>query len=279
MDALHTLLTVFPAAVLSGVAVALMCSMLGVFVILKRMVFIGAVLSEVAALGLAAAMVLHLPPLAGATVTTLAAAVWISRPFEQGRIPRDAVLGAMFAVAGALSILLSAHTGLGLEEVKALLYGDLVLTRRSDLAAILGVVVPLSLLLFLSHRPILYTFLDRDAARLLGLRTGAWEVFFFSALALVISVAARAAGAMLVFAYLTMPASAALLLSRQLRRVMLLAAIFAVTPTLVGLHAAIAWDLPANQLIVALMALPLLSAGLVRGATALRRASRISDQG
>jgi len=253
MEPLQTLFELFPAAIIAGIAVSAVCAALGVFVILKRMVFIGAVLSEVAAAGLACAMILRIPPLAGAASFTLAAGYALSRPFETARIPRDALLGILFAAAGAGSILLAARTGLGLEEVKALLYGDLILTRRADLLAILGGVTPVVAFLLLFLRPIVYTFLDRESARLLGIPTARWEAFFFLGLALVIAVVSRAAGAMLVFAYLVVPSSAALLLSRRLGIVMALAAGMAVTATLLGLYLSLVWDLPTNQLIVGLL--------------------------
>ncbi len=263
MDALRMLIELFPAAIVAGVALAAVCAALGVFVILKRMVFIGAVLSEVAGAGLAGAMVLGLPPLAGAATLTMAAGLAFSRPFETARIPRDALLGTLFAAAGALAILLAARTGLGLEEVKALLYGDLILTRGSDLVAILGGGVPVAAVLLLCLRPIVYAFLDREAARLLGVPVARWEAAFFLGLALVIAVASRAAGAMLIFAYLVIPSSASLLLSRRLRVCMALSAGIAVAATLAGLYASLVWDLPTNQLTVAFLALSLPVAGLV----------------
>ncbi len=269
MDALRTLLDLFPYSIAAGVAISAVCAVLGVFIILKRMVFIGAVLSEVAAAGLAAAMVTGLPPLLGATALTLTAGGLLSRPFETARIPRDALLGTLFAGAGALSILLAARTGLGLEEVKTLLYGDLILTQRADLLQVALGSLPVLALLLLRFRPILYTFLDREAARILGIRVDRWELVFFLALALVISVASRTAGAMLVFAYLVIPASSALLLSRRIRVVMALAASIAVLATLAGLYASLVFDLPTNQLTVGFLALTLPVAGLV--APVLRR--------
>lgn len=260
MDAVHVLVDLFPHSILAGVAIAVVCAVLGVFVILKRMVFIGVVLSEVAAAGLATAMVLNWPPLLGATTLTLSAGLALSRPFETSRIPRDAILGYLFAAAGALSILLAARTGLGLEEVKTLLYGDLILTGPGDLTQILAGVVPVTIILLVFIKPVLYTFLDREAAGILGVRVNVWEIVFFLGLALVISVASRTAGAMLVFAYLVIPSSAALLLSRRLGLVMVISAGMAVSATLAGLYASLVWDLPTNQLIVAFLAVfPLLS--------------------
>ncbi len=255
MENLRILLELFPWSLIVGTLIAAVCSALGVYVILKRVVFIGVALSEAAALGIAAGMVFGFPAFAGASVITLAFGLGLARPYESGRLPRDAMLGILFVTAGALSILLVARAGLGLEEVKALLYGDLILSRPDDLGVGLAVFVPVAVLLILFRRPILYTFLDREAARLLGVRVAWWEAAYFAALSLVVAASARVAGAMLVFAYLVVSPAAALLASRRLPAVMALAAGISVACTLAGIYGALIWDLPANQFIVALLAL------------------------
>ncbi len=260
MNNLLILFELFPYSLAVGVLTAALCAALGVCVILKRIVFIGAALSEAAALGIAAGMVFGFPVFAGASTLTLVVALGVARPYEFARLPRDAVLGVLFVTAGALGILLVSKAGLGLEEVKALLYGDLILSRPDDLLIGLLILVPAAGLLLLFRRPILYTFMDRETAQVLGLRVALWETLYFAVLALVVAASARVAGAMLVFAYLVVAPAAALLLSRRIRRVVVIAVALAVTCTLIGMYGALAWDLPANQLIVAILAVTLLAA-------------------
>ncbi len=265
MQTLRTLLELFPGSIAAGVLIAALCSALGVVVILKRMVFIGAALSEGAACGIALAMVTGLPPFVGAGALTLAFGLGLSRPYESSRIPRDAVLGVLFVGAGAASLLIAARAGLGLEEIKTLLYGDLILTRPGDLLLIALVALPLAVAGWRFRHAILYSFLDREAALLLGVKVRRCELLFFAALALAVAVAARAAGAMLVFAYLVVAPSAALLLSQCMGRVVALACGLSAACTLAGLYLALALDLPANQLIVALLVAALAGAAIRSG--------------
>ncbi|HRU05493.1 MAG TPA: metal ABC transporter permease [Candidatus Brocadiia bacterium] len=241
----------FPCAVAAGVLLGAVCPMLGVFVILKRVVFIGAALSEVAALGVAAAMVCGAPPYLGAAAATLAAAALLSRPFENTRLPRDAVLGLVFVLASALSVLLVARSGFGLHEVRSLLYGDLVLASRADLAVVACVLVPVAAWLLVFLRPTLYAFLDREAARVLGVHVVFWEMAFFACLGLAVSAASRTAGALLVFCYLVAAPAAALLVARRLWLALAVAAAMGVTATLTGLWVSFATDAPANPVIAA----------------------------
>jgi ABC-type Mn2+/Zn2+ transport system permease subunit len=250
----HSLLDLvrsFPYALVAGALIALVCALLGVFVILKRVVFIGITLAEVAACGIALAMLAGLPPLAGALALTLATVGLLALPFESQRIPRDAVLGVLFVAASSLSVLLVAHSGLGLHEVKALLYGDLILTSGRDAAVVAAVLIPAALYLLLFLRPTLYAFLDRESATVLGVKPVRWQLGFFLVLGLVVAAASKVAGSLLVFCYLVVPAATALLLSRRLGVALALAALLALLATVAGMSASFAADLPTNQTIVA----------------------------
>jgi len=245
------LLHAFPWALAAGLLVASVCGVLGVFVILKRVVFIGITLSEMAACGIAVAMLIGIPPLAGAVVLTLLTVGLLALPFEDRRLPRDAVLGVLFVAASSLSVLLVSHSGAGLHEIKALLYGDLILTSRRDAAAIAAVLIPALIYLVVFLRPTLYAFLDREAATVLGVKPGRWELGFFLVLGVVVAAASKVAGSLLVFCYLVVPPATVLLLSRRLGLVLVLTALTAAVATLLGMCISFSADLPTNQTIVA----------------------------
>jgi ABC-type Mn2+/Zn2+ transport system permease subunit len=261
-ESLIQLLHAFPWALAAGLLIASVCALLGVFVILKRVVFIGITLAEVAACGIALAMLVGVPALAGAMTLTLATVGLLALPFESQRIPRDAVLGVLFVGASSLSVLLVSHSGLGLHEVKALLYGDLILTSGQDLGVIAALLLPAAAYLLLFLRPTLYAFLDREAATVLGVRPVRWELGFFLLLGLVVAAASKVAGALLVFCYLVVPAATALLLSRRLGFVLALAVLAGAFSTLVGMAVSFATDLPTNQTIVAVTCLGFLLTGM-----------------
>ena len=263
MENMQVILDLFPDAVIAGVVIAAVCAVLGVFVILKRVVFIGIALSEVAACGIAAAMIYDVHPFLGAAALTLATVVLLSYPFEGNRLPRDAVLGIIFVLASATSILLVAKSGFGLEEVKALLYGDLILTSEKDLQIILATFVPIGWYMLVFSRPMLYAFLDREAARVLGIRVVLWELLYFFCLGLAVSAASKVAGALLVFCYLVVSPSTALLLSRRLWLVLPVAALTAVVATIAGLYVSFSHDLPTNQTIAVAACAILMAAVIV----------------
>lgn len=264
----------FPWAFAGGLLIAATCATLGVLVILRRVVFIGITLAEVAACGIALALSLHVPPFLGAAVLTLATAVYVAKPVREDCVPRDAVLGVIFVAAFGFSILLVSRSGFGLHEVKSLLYGDLILTSRQDMAVIVGGMVPSLGVVLLFFRPILHSLTDADYARVLGLRVRGWETLFFIALSLAVSAASKTAGSMLVFAYLIALPAAALLLSRRLNRVILIAVALSAAVTMAGLFLSYHRDLPANPTIIAVAVAAFAGAAILSAGLRFVRTSR-----
>ena len=158
-----------------------------------------------------------------------------------------------------------AGSGFGLREVKTLLYGDLILTSSFDLALMAAVLLPVLAAVLLFLRPIKYTFLDREAAKVLGIKVLGWEMLYFCCLGLAISAASKAAGALLVFCYLVAPPAAGLLLSRSLTVVLLISAVLALLGTVTGLAWSLHNDLPSNQTVVVALAALFLLAAMIRG--------------
>jgi ABC-type Mn2+/Zn2+ transport system permease subunit len=248
-DALSCLYCQFPEALIAGMLISVVCSLFGVFVILKRAVFIGITLSEVAGCGVAMSMLWGFAPFLGAAVLVLAAVSLLAAPLESQRIPRDTLLGVVFIAASALTVLLVSRSGSGLQEVQALLYGDLILASRREVIQLMVVLGPSLILFLVAFRPVLYSFLDRDSARVMGIRVLFWEMLFFLLLGLVIAAASRIGGALLIFCYMVVCPATALVLSRRIGVVSLLAPVVGAGATLMGMSLSFQHDLPTNQTI------------------------------
>jgi len=263
-DGLVRAWNLFPNALAAALLIAVVCSALGVFVLLKRVVFIGITLSEIAALGIALSMAFELPPILGAGILTLASVTMLAAPLESVRLPKDAVMGTVFVLASGLAILVVARSGFGLHEVKTLLYGDIILTSPADLAVMAAVLLPVFAAFLLFLRPILYCSLDRDAARVMGMRVMFWELVYFYCLGLAVSSASKTAGGLLVFCYLVVPPAAGLLLMKRLIPLMLVSTGLAVVATILGITWSLNHDLPANQTIAVAACVLLVGAFLLR---------------
>ncbi|MFC1736774.1 metal ABC transporter permease [Candidatus Hydrogenedentota bacterium] len=250
MESLEQLWTFFSNAILCGVLIAVTCSFLGLLVIWKRVVFVGITLAEVSAAGIAFAFLCGFSPFIGAALFTLAVVTVLAFPFESRLVPRDAMLGVLFVLAAALSILIVSYSQLGMDEVKEVLYGNLLVAGSGDLVANVSVLIPVLILSCLFFRNILYTSVDRDMSRIMGLKVNLWELMFFYALGLAISVASKSAGSILVFTYLVVPGTTGMVLAKRMGGIFMVTATSAVLATVGGIYASFMWDMPTSQLII-----------------------------
>lgn len=250
LDSFISLYENFHYAVLCGCIVALSCSFLGIFVLLKRMTFISVALSECSACGIALASVIGFSPMLGSILLCLLAVNLLAMDWEKKPIPQDAVLGGVFVGASALSVLLVSHSGIGMLEVKALLYGDLLLASDSDLYTLIAIHLPILILGLIFLKQLLYVFFDREFSLIMKLPVKTTEIGFFIVLALAIATASKSCGALLVFCYLSVIPAIAMLLSKKLGRVLVIAAVSGVLSTVGGLTLSFHYDLPGNQCVI-----------------------------
>ncbi len=255
----------FPEATVCGLVMAVVCAAFGVLVVLRRIVFVSIALSEAATLGLAWALVRHFPPLAGSALVSAAVVVLLALSSRRSRLPQDVLLGAIFLLASSASVLLVSQSGFGLEEVKAMLYGDLVVCGRQDRQALVLTGLPALAALLLFLRPTFLAFFDREAAQVMGIRCWFWEWLFFVLLGTVVSGAAKSGGALLVFCDLVVVPAAALLLTRRLWPALLTAMALGVATTGAGLVVAYRADLPCNPTLIGVACLTLAALVVARG--------------
>jgi zinc transport system permease protein len=257
----------FMINVLAGtMIVAAICSFLGVFIVLRRAVFVGAALAQVSSLGVALALFAgglmanvprghaHVAPQPVALALTLAAAVLMAVQYRERRLPRETSVGVIYAAAAALAILLVALSTHAESEVLNLLFGNVLTIRTGEVIglAVLAFVVGLAHALF--HKEFLFVSFDPDMATALGVRSRWWNVLLFLTIGLTISLAIRAAGALVVFDFLVLPAATALLVGRTLRVSFVLAMATGVLSALVGISISYVADLPSGPTIVAVNA-------------------------
>jgi len=266
-EAFVTLLREFPYALYGSMLVGVLCAVLGVYVVARRVVFFGAVLTQVSLLGLALTFV---PPLdilghtGGSLSLTAAVALVLSGLLADKRVPRDAVLGVVFVSSAALRMLvLQKAPQVEAAEVENLMRGDILFVTPGLFlfTVILGAVAVLFMVLF--ARPFAILGLDPETAEAQGYRARRWDQAFYLLAALVVAAATHLVGDLFVFGFLVVPPVAALLLGRRVRGIVLIAALLGLLCPLAGLLLAFVLDVPATPAIVAVAAACLLAAWTV----------------
>lgn len=258
-DTLATIL-LFREALYGAVVIALACSVLGVYVVLRRIVFVGAALAQLSSAGIALGMFLYglgiggeltHHPVAMALIVTIAGAIFFGLG-GGGRagVPPDAVIGVTYAVAAAAGIILIAKARAG-EAHDLFLQGNILGITRSDTYVLLAVAVPVLLLHTIFYKEFLFVSFDRETARTLGYNVRRWNLLLYLTLGAVIAYAMQFAGVMLVFNFLVLPAVTGLLLARSMGGIFAIAIGSGLVAAVLGFSLSVPFDLPSGPTIIA----------------------------
>lgn len=220
----------FADSYIATLAIGLVVAYLGVFVVLKRIVFLGITLAQAAAAGIGlsflaqgflghgtwlAEMVEEQGPTIGAFSVSTAAVAAFALPGESRKISREALLGLGYALFGGASILLVSQSALGIDELKNLLAGD-VLFARGHLTSLLAGLAGVAAVHACLRKEFLLVSFDPEFARTLRMRVKAYELLLLLSLGVAVSLAIKVAGILLVFAFLSVPPIAGLLVGKKL---------------------------------------------------------------
>ncbi len=249
----------FRESLYGTLVIAAACSVLGVYVVLRRIVFVGAALAELSSAGIALAlwlagqgfaMGLTTHPIAVSLMVTLAGVLFFGSGSGRGRIPPDATIGVTYAVAGAAGILLISKAAAG-EAHDLFLHGNILGITRGDTIVLLAVAIPVLLAHTIFYKEFLFVSFDRETASTLGFRAGFWNLFLYLTLGLVIAFAMQFAGVMLVFNFLVLPAVTGLLVSRTMGGTFFWSVISALLAGVIGFTVSVPFDLPSGPAIIA----------------------------
>jgi len=265
-------LLLFREAFLGSLLIALGCSVLGVFVVYRRVVFVAAALAQLSSAGVALAGLIGGAgavlgaghgklELALSLLATLGGVAFFSQEGGARRIPGDARLGIAYVLAGGVAVLLVARTAGG-DAHALLLRGNILGTTREEVALLAATVGGVLLLYLLLYKEFLFVSYDREMAATLGYRARRWSFLLYLTLGLVIAVSIQTAGVLLVFSFLVLPPVTGILLGRSLPGVIAWSAAAGVAAATLGFVASIRFDLPTGPAIVALSGVILAAAWL-----------------
>lgn len=226
----------FVRALVSAVLVGAVCAVVGTFVVLRGLAFIGDAISHAAFPGVVAAFILDGPYLLGAGVAAVATALAIGFVSRRAGIRADTVIGVLFAGAFALGIFMFSTIQGYVADLSSFLFGNILAIGPDELTglAILGGLVLLTVLAL--WKELLFATFDPLGAAASGLRVGLLEYVFLALVALTIVVSIQAVGIILVVAMLVTPAATAQLLTVRFGRLLGLAIVIGVGGAIAGLY-------------------------------------------
>jgi manganese/iron transport system permease protein len=220
----------------AALIVGVVCAVMGAFVVLKGLAFIGDAVSHAAFPGLVIAYLVGIPLYVGGAIAAVSTALAIGVVSRRGSLRFDTAVGVLFAGTFALGVLLFSTIRGYVTDLFGYLLGNILAVSETDLIqiAILGAIVLVVVLVL--RKELLYATFDPAGAAASGLPVTRLEYLLLAMLGVTIVVSIQAVGIILVVAMLCTPAATAQLLVIRFDRLVLVAVTIAVVSTIVGLY-------------------------------------------
>ena len=247
----------------------------GLHIVRRGIIFVDLALAQVATLGTCLCIMLGHDPLDMHTYlwslgfTFFGAFIFtMTRNTENHRVPQEALIGIVYVVAAAASVLLLSRTTEGREELQKTLVGDVLTVSWPQIWKTFGLYAAIGVVHFIFRRQFIGISFDPDKARSQGVAIRLWDFMFYALFGLVVTSFVQIGGVLLVFSYLIVPAVCAVLLTRALRWMLVVGWTVATFSGVIGIYGSYKNDLPMGAAIVCVLGfflvLALIIAAIIR---------------
>jgi ABC-type Mn2+/Zn2+ transport system permease subunit len=260
-------------ALIGSVLVGLICPLVGVYFVLRRMIFLGVALPQVSAAGIAFAALIHQIvtslyvhlelnqrglAMIGSLSFTLTGLLVLAA-FERHRETVEARIGIAYAMAAAATMLFLATNPAAEAHMVNLLKGDILATTGPSLTLMVGVFGAVVLVLMAFRKEFLLVSFDRDMAMVFGKHVELWDILLYLTIGITISLGVMTAGPIVTFGFLVVPPFTARLITRRMLTFSFTSAGLGAMTAFTGFYCAYRFDLPLGPAEVALASLVLVA--------------------
>ena len=244
----------------NGVVVATiagaLCGLLGVFVVLRGMSYIGHGLSHAVFGGAAASAVIGINFFIGAGIWGIVSGVLIARVARRRVLGADAAIGVVTTASFALGLALMNRYGQASKSIEAVLFGSVLGVKTSDIFAVGAVALfALAVVVVVWYRKLLFSTFDPDVAQVSGVNVSVVEMVLLSLLSLTILVTMRVIGTLLISALLVIPAASARMTTNSFSRLLWISPAIGAVTCFAGMNLSYHLDTSASATIILLDAL------------------------
>ncbi len=256
-------------SVYTSVLVGFSCPLVGVFLVMRRLVFMGVALPQISSTGVAVALSLplwfgieltdygshsaHGLAFAGSIIFSMAAILALAFLERRGRGQPEGRLGTAYVVAAALSIILLSKNPHGELGWLDMLKGEVIAISDFDLILTAATLALIISVLGLFHKELLLVSFDREMAIVLRKNVVFWDVLLYVLIGLTVSMAVLSVGPLIAFGFLLIPALTAHLVARNMRQFTVLASLIGAMAAFLGFWIAYKWDMPVGPTDVVLL--------------------------
>ena len=292
MDTLHQILSfnfLLRNSVYTSVLIGFACPLVGVFLVLRRLVFVGVALPQISSTGIALSLSLplwlgyqvtsqtvHTLAFVGSTLFSVVAILILALLERRGRGLPEGRLGTVYVVAAAVSILLLSKNRFAELGWLDLLKGEVIAISNFDLVLTAATLALVLAMLGLFGKELLLVSYDRTFAITIGKRVILWDMLLYLLIGLTVSMAVLSVGPLIAFGFLLIPALTARVFARNMRQLIIFASAFGGAVAFIGFWIAYQWDLPVGPTDVTLLGLIYIAVFLIQKSVSLFTAKEIN---
>jgi zinc transport system permease protein len=245
--------TFFQNAMIAAILTSLLASMVGTYIVSRKIVFIGGSITHASFGGIGMAYYFGANPLVGAALFAIFSATGIEWVSRNGKVREDSAIAILWSLGMAVGIIFVFMTPGYTPDLMSFLFGNILSVSAWELylMAILGIVVALFFIVY--YRPLLHTAFDPEFALIMGTRVGFFRYAMSVIIALSIVISIRSVGIILVLSLFTLPQITAMLFTRSFASVIPLAAFWGVLGSVLGLFTSYLLDIPSGAAIICVL--------------------------
>ncbi|SMH71959.1 ABC-type Mn2 /Zn2 transport system, permease component [Candidatus Nitrosotalea okcheonensis] len=243
-------------ALLTGIAVSITCSMIGLFLVLKRYSLFGDALSHVAFGGIALGFFLNVYPIWTAFVVSVSTALGITKLRKSTKISGDAAIAVLLSSGFAMGVLLiSASHGFTI-DLFSFLFGSILLTSMQDTLLIVTVSCGVIATLIAIRKPMIHFTFDEEQAKVHGIPVEKLNYLFVALAAVTVIATMRLVGILLISALIVLPNITSIMMGKGFKKTMMISISLSVSAVIAGITISYYFNLaPAGTIVMLMVAM------------------------
>jgi len=240
----------FTRAILVSILIGATCGLLGVYIVLRGMSYIGHGMSHAVFGGAIISNIMGIYFYIGAAIWGILSGVLITEINKRYKIKADAAIGVVTTAGFAIGVFLMNTSQTPLRNIESLLFGNILAVTDLDFIFILIVFIITITYIFFFQKKLLFTIFDSETAKVYGVKTDRVEMLFSIVLAIVVIAAMNSIGVTLLAAAIIAPAISARLITNNFSKILILSTIIGIINAFLGMYSSFYIDSPSGATIV-----------------------------
>ncbi|MCD6359021.1 MAG: metal ABC transporter permease [Dehalococcoidia bacterium] len=237
-------------ALIAGLLASVACGIIGVYVVVKKIVFISGGIAHASFGGVGLGYLLGVNPVITATFFTVASALGMGLVSKRTKLPEDTAIGILWSMGMAMGIIFIGLSPGYAPDLFSYLFGNILTVPTSDITLMIILDIVIAVIVVALYKEFMVLSFDEEFGRVMGVPVERLYLLLLCMIALTVVILMRVVGIILVISMLTIPASLAKMCTTNLRKMMLLSTIFGAIFTFAGLWLSYELDLASGATII-----------------------------